>query len=227
MKILLAIFMPLNLLIGITFISGLYIGKQFGKILVVLSISVYILSIRPVADSLRGMIVDEYKVYNSKYSSCDTTVILGGDINKRLMSGVILDNQYNIPIIVSGGFTRDWSDISEAQEYKDYLTLAGVDEDKIIIEDRSTNTFENAIYTKDIVEKLGYEKICLITSPLHMKRSVYIFEKYDLEIVPVLSQVYHYEPFKYSFLIPKAKSLKISTNVIMELIGLIYYKVRY
>jgi uncharacterized SAM-binding protein YcdF (DUF218 family) len=227
MKILLSIFMPLSLLIIITFVSGWYIGKRLGKILIVLSISIYILSIRPVADSLRGMMVDEYKVYDSKYSSCDTAVILGGDINKRLMSGVMLNHKYNIPIIVSGGFTRDWSDISEAQEYKEYLALAGVDEDKIIIEDRSTNTFENAIYTKEIVKKLGFEKMCLITSPLHMKRSVYIFKKYDLDIVPVLSQVYHDVPFKYSHLIPSANSLKVSTNVIMELIGLIYYKVRY
>lgn len=76
-------------------------------------------------------------------------------------------------IIVSGGQGRDES-ISEAEAMKRYLVSNGVDVNQIIIEDKSTNTYENMLFSKKILERkvdLDQDNILIITSDFHMFRA--------------------------------------------------------
>lgn len=78
-------------------------------------------------------------------------------------------------IIVSGGQGKG-EDISEAEAMKKYLIEKGVEEELIIMENKSTNTLENLAFSKNIIEKIEENNIenckaTLITTDFHAFRS--------------------------------------------------------
>lgn len=63
-----------------------------------------------------------------------------------------LAGKKDVKIIASGGQGID-EKISEARAIRQYLLDKGIDEGKIILEDKSTNTYENLKFSKQIAEK--------------------------------------------------------------------------
>lgn len=78
-------------------------------------------------------------------------------------------------IIVSGGLGKD-AVTTEADAMKKYLIIQGVDESKIIEEDKATTTLENLVFSKDILEKRNDEdeKVLIVTSDFHLPRAMII-----------------------------------------------------
>lgn len=88
-----------------------------------------------------------------------------------------------VKIIVSGG-QGEGEDVTEASAMKKYLVNNGVNGDLIISEDKSTNTYENFLFTKNILDKnLGdvNHKITVVTNDFHMYRAKYLGEKVGFE----------------------------------------------
>lgn len=79
-------------------------------------------------------------------------------------------------IIFTDGFTTA-TDISEAQLMSDIACALGVPQNDIILEERATTTVGNAIYSKEILEKNGFESAVVVTSHVHLRRAKYIFRK--------------------------------------------------
>ena len=73
-------------------------------------------------------------------------------------------------IICCGGMANPNAGITEADMMANYLIEKGVIADKIIKEDKSTTTKENAIYSKDIIAALGEKSITLLSSRNHIYR---------------------------------------------------------
>lgn len=75
-------------------------------------------------------------------------------------------------IIVSGGRGKD-EVTSEADAMKRYLMDNGIDEERILMEDRSANTRENLLFSKEIMIQDGGEaRFLIVTSNYHVMRSV-------------------------------------------------------
>ncbi|AYE33562.1 YdcF family protein [Clostridium septicum] len=94
-------------------------------------------------------------------------------LNKALEYIENYDNGINI--VVSGG-QGPGEDITEAEAMKRYLIKNGVKEDNIIMENKSTSTSENLIYSKEKIEnivdgKIKSVKIKVVTSDFHAFRS--------------------------------------------------------
>ena len=88
-------------------------------------------------------------------------------------------------VLVSGGrIGWDPVEISQAEEMASLLEMLGVPKDKIWLEDASRNTEENAVFSKKILEAKGAKRILLVTSAVHMPRSVLLFERQGLEVIP-------------------------------------------
>lgn len=83
---------------------------------------------------------------------------------------------YDGKIIVSGG-QGPGEDITEAEAMKTYLINEGLDENRIIKEDRSTSTSENLIYSKEVIRnELNHGvsdgfNTTIITTDFHAMRS--------------------------------------------------------
>lgn len=61
---------------------------------------------------------------------------------------------------MSGGKGND-EQASEAQFMQAYLKANGVEEKQIIMEDRSSNTYENLLYSKQLLDLYSGEKIMM------------------------------------------------------------------
>ncbi|MDP4089244.1 MAG: YdcF family protein [Bacillota bacterium] len=91
----------------------------------------------------------------------------------------------DVKIVVSGGQGPGES-ITEAEAMKKYLTNRGISEERIIKEDKSTNTMENMIFTRRLLKEIDSRstvKITIVTSSFHMYRSSSLAKKAGFEEV--------------------------------------------
>lgn len=73
--------------------------------------------------------------------------------------------------IVSGGQGDD-EHISEAQAMYDWLTEKGIDGERITKEDKSTSTYENLLYSKELLKAMGKDRrVILVTDGYHQLRA--------------------------------------------------------
>jgi uncharacterized SAM-binding protein YcdF (DUF218 family) len=84
-------------------------------------------------------------------------------------------------IVVSGGLMG--TSISLASALAQFLVGSGVPRDAIILEEQSTSTHENAVFTAELVGKMPGKKV-LLTSDQHMFRASRAFQHAGLGIVP-------------------------------------------
>ena len=143
----------------------------------------------------------------------------------RIITAVRLQRKLAIPIIISGGKIRDQSN-AEAPIVKRFLVDLGIEESKIVLEDKSRDTYENAAFTKIICGKYAFESPILVTSAYHLIRSVESFKKVGLDVVPYPANYYAFSHGEYSFLdfLPSASSLLIASSAVREFIGLVFYR---
>ncbi len=65
----------------------------------------------------------------------------------------------------------------------DFLAEAGVARERLILEGRSRTTFENAIFTRDLVAPRAGERWYLVTSAYHMPRAMGLFRKAGFDVI--------------------------------------------
>jgi len=101
-------------------------------------------------------------------------------LSKRISSAYdFLEKNKNSKIIVSGGQGEN-EDISEAQCMKETLVKKGIDPNRIIMEDKSTNTEENIKFSKEYILKFNTNDIVIISDAFHQLRAHKIAEKENL-----------------------------------------------
>ncbi|KFB10209.1 YdcF family protein [Nitratireductor basaltis] len=104
----------------------------------------------------------------------------------RFVEAAVLAHRYpNLPIIVSGGsgsvFLQGEGDADTAPRL---LTGLGIARERILLEGRSRDTFENARYTRELLQPQQNQKWLLVTSAFHMPRSVALFRAQGFHVVP-------------------------------------------
>lgn len=68
-----------------------------------------------------------------------------------------------------------------------FLEDMGIAPERIVLEARSRNTFENAVFTRDLLMLRPGERVALVTSAYHMPRAMGVFRQagYDVVAYPV------------------------------------------
>lgn len=150
----------------------------------------------------------------------DVIVILGGwEFDARLEHGIGLYKEgYGKKIILSGAGG------SEAYRKKQLLS-EGVNEEDILMEVNSTSTYENALFTKEIIEREGYRSIILVTTPDQSRRARFIFRKvYKKSNVLIFISPVTGTPFSPEIIL---KSKEAKERLILETVKLVHYYVKY
>lgn len=119
----------------------------------------------------------------------DCIIVLGGGVTKggrcpirvkqRLDKALELYNKkFADKILLSGKASKTLfnDNFNEARIMQKYLLEKGFPKNRIVLEDKSQDTFENAYYSKLIFEKNNYKRIILVTNEFHMKRAKKIFK---------------------------------------------------
>lgn len=111
---------------------------------------------------------------SDKLTSADAIVVVSGS-GDRLPHAVELYKQGFAPALILSGAARE-GDISNALAMQIAATQSGVPEKAIILEERATNTYENAIYTKEIIVNKNFRNVILVSSPYHQRRAYETFK---------------------------------------------------
>ena len=90
--------------------------------------------------------------------------------------------QYAPLIVISGGFgtiTRKLRADTEAREFANIAMQAGVPEESILLEEYASNTGENVLFTKALLEERGLslDKFILVQKPYMERRTFATFKK--------------------------------------------------
>ena len=75
-------------------------------------------------------------------------------------------------------------DGSAADSVGGYLQAVGIEPARIVLEDRSRTTYENALYLRAVVDTGPGQRYVLVTSAFHMPRSVATFRQQGFDVVP-------------------------------------------
>ena len=71
---------------------------------------------------------------------------------------------------------------TEAEAAAALFKAVGIEADRIVVEDRSRNTRENALFTRELVTPRPGERWVVVTSAFHMPRAIGCFRAVGLEL---------------------------------------------
>ena len=127
-------------------------------------------------------------------------------------------------VIVSGGVTdSDAKALSEAEAIRGAVIALGVPTDRVIIESESRNTREEAVILKRLLAERGIDRFVIVTSPIHMGRSLAAFAVEGMHPVPSASPLYQDRTDPPFALKPNEVSLEIGNAVVYEWCARAYY----
>jgi uncharacterized SAM-binding protein YcdF (DUF218 family) len=170
----------------------------------------------------------------------DAVVLLGGVVSplgstleepawndniERLLAvrQLLLRGQAKVAI-VSGGSLGDAGLDTEAGYLARELEDLGVPREQLIVEGKAVNTRENASLTKPLLERLGAQRVLLVTSAFHAPRALGCFRAVGLEpdMLPVDFRMRR--PGDDTHVAPRADYLSQSTRALREWLGRLVYR---
>lgn len=147
----------------------------------------------------------------------------------RFLHPLLLYRQGKVDkFLVTGGTGSVLLDrTAEAVQIKELLLLSGVPEQDIVIEHRSMNTYQNAIYTAELLQKYPrFKRRLLVTSSFHMRRAKACFDKAGVQTDTFPADFYtsenRYTPDE--LFIPSVDSFNLWHRLIHEAAGYVVYK---
>jgi len=110
--------------------------------------------------------IASFLVFKTNLQHADVIIILGGD-SERVPYGVkLFKENYSDKIIVTG---------PRAEMSKKAAIDSGVALKDVIPEDKSTTTYEDAQFSRDIMLQNNFTSAIVVSSPYHMRRASWLF----------------------------------------------------
>jgi uncharacterized SAM-binding protein YcdF (DUF218 family) len=174
-------------------------GRRILMVCLVLFLAV---GLFPIGEAMRGALEQRFPPWTETAGPPDGIIVLGGPIRigQSERRGVVaighgaerftvvpsLAKKYpNARIVFSGGNPRLAGEgTPEAKFAVPLLESFGIAPERIAAEDRSRNTAENAVFTRELVNPKPGERWLLITSAAHMPRAVGAFRQAGFPVEP-------------------------------------------
>lgn len=113
-------------------------------------------------------------------------------LKKRLdLAYTYLTEHPDAEVVVSGGQGPD-EQYTEASVMAKYLIARGIGEDRIVREEKASDTRENLAFSRALVESLGIDtsKVLIITSDFHLCRAKFLARKQGMQAYGLASQTW-------------------------------------
>jgi uncharacterized SAM-binding protein YcdF (DUF218 family) len=212
----------------------------------ILAISILIICSLPIfSNKLITYLESEYILSDaSSAKTADAIVVLSGmvrtingkkglsyewnEASDRIFAGIELIKKNKAPIMVLTGGKLPWSAGKPEGEYlRDVAIKYGVPNKNILLTENVENTDQEAKAVAELLNKAS-PRIILVTSAFHMPRAQKVFEAAGINIesfpVDFLSGAEKYTIVNF---IPSAKAFNQTSFFIRELIGRLYYNLKY
>jgi len=143
-------------------------------------------------------------------------------------------------VLVTGG-SIEWLQpegvAPEANDMAALMQLLGVPDEALWLEAESRNTYENALYSQEMLAEAGLNDILLVTSAMHMPRSAPLFTAQGLRVTAAPTDylvsdaewqhLWHGGPSATIInLLPNVEYLTYTTRCLKEYIGIFVYGLR-
>jgi uncharacterized SAM-binding protein YcdF (DUF218 family) len=144
---------------------------------------------------------------------------------ERLALATDAYHELRLPVAVSGGppSTRHTSEAA--------LMKAALESEFAVpvtwIEDQSLTTWENAVFSAEMLHKAGIGKIVVVTHRWHLPRAVRSFERAGMPAVPWPAPATPSRGRRLQDYFPTMGALQDSFYGLHEIIGGLYYRLRY
>ncbi|MDX8394082.1 MAG: YdcF family protein [Mariprofundales bacterium] len=253
-KLIAFLILPPSSILLLGFLGVIYWQKTWGRWCASLAFALLLLlSLPPMRDVLMQPLEFAYPAYSQSsiqilsQQQNAAIIVLGGGVYRqaaeyqgvdrltpaasmRALYGAHLAKDNNLPLYFTGGTLRADQLLSEGETAKLFwLNELGIDEQRINIEEQSTNTWENAVYIKKQLAARGINTVVLVTTAWHMRRSVYCFSEQGLHVIAApcdytsnltgVDNVLDY--------MPEWNTFADSCNALHEYLGLLWYRIRY
>ncbi len=233
---------PPGLFVSILICGGIYLlwKKQriAGMVQICTALLIWIFSTVPCSDFLMKGLEWEYRA--PAVQQCDIILLLGGgssaeapdltgeghpggDSMIRITAAYRLFRRYHSPILISGGPV--YGTASDAVIFRRVLMDMGVPSKKILLENESRDTNQNALFTAKILKEKRFANPVLVTSGYHMKRALFLFRKAGITPAPFpAGYSYSFAP-SYSWADFLPQSMRGASLALKEYLGLLYYSI--
>jgi uncharacterized SAM-binding protein YcdF (DUF218 family) len=183
----------------------------------------------------------------------DAIVVLGGgtkpafpprptvdlsEAGDRVLYGAQLYRQGKAPLAIVSGGRIDWrgGGTPESKDMAAILSTLGVPKSAIIQDPNSFNTHDNAVNVRKILDAKQLRRVLLVTSAMHMPRSLAIFRRQGIEAIPAPTDFLVTQPDARESgsstqaillnLLPDSGRLDKTTQALKEYIGTVIYRLR-
>jgi uncharacterized SAM-binding protein YcdF (DUF218 family) len=244
-----ATFLLIGLALGVILLYAKERARRWGRIwLTVLAVGYWIISTPLGAKALEAGLSIGYKPIEASegFENVDAIVILGGgSINLksrgkiitllitesalRTMEGIRVYEMLDDPLIIVSGGSNPFlgGGRPESELMAEMLVDSDIPEDRILLETLSQSTRDQAKKLKPLLESHEIDRFVLITSPIHMRRSMAVFEDEGLNPIPSPSSMIS-EMFSDGGIgiFPSWVALDASQGAFREYMALTYYWLR-
>lgn len=222
----------ISVLIGIVGLSLWARRPRLGFGLAAASIvSLWLLATPVISDSLARS-TEPYPAFDPEHltaaqSQAQAIVILGGGTRRnapevgadapgvrttfRLIEGARVARATHLPVLISGA-PREAAAMRRFLEQDLGVPVRWV-------ENASTTTHENAVFTARLLGREGIERIVLVTSAMHMPRSVIEFRAAGFDVSEAPAEMWTHDERGALGFVPSASALERSHNALYEWAG--------
>ncbi|WP_414542722.1 YdcF family protein [Nostoc sp. CCY0012] len=156
----------------------------------------------------------------------------------RVIYAAQLYRQNKAPLIILSGGRIDWrgGGSPESADMADVLTSIGIPSEALIQEPESLNTYQNATNVKKILEARNISQVLLVTSAMHMPRSLKIFQRQGIDAIAAptdflvsqgeMQEITSTPKAAILNLLPDTNNLHQFTSALKEYIGSFVYRLR-
>jgi uncharacterized SAM-binding protein YcdF (DUF218 family) len=204
-KLVWALLQPGNLLLLCLLAGTLLLlrGRRRGELLVVLSaIGLLLFAVAPIGPAMMLVLEQRFPRPPKLPERLDGILVLGGAVDPRLtlshgetafngsvarvLAGVALARHHpEAKLALVGGEGELFPvGFAESRATSSFVLEEGIPAARIIIEDRSRSTHENAVFAKELIRPGTGQNWVLVTSAFHMPRAVAAFRAVDWPVIP-------------------------------------------
>ncbi len=129
-------------------------------------------------------------------------------------------------LVLTGGKV-DWKvpGPTYAAAMREYLLATGVRPEDVVLEEKASSTYENALYSKPLLQDAGEARIWLVTEASHMNRAERCFRAQGMDVTPAPCDhhAWHHEYSLNSF-VPSSRGISQVCRAAHEWRGRLWYR---
>jgi uncharacterized SAM-binding protein YcdF (DUF218 family) len=218
------------LLVGFAGLLLLRRRPRLARVLIALALGFLWLISTPLISDAIAVLAQHYPPLDlSRLDGAQAIAILGGGVSRavapeysgapsaaaelmdKLAYGAYVSRRTGLPILVTG-FEYETDAMQSTLRTNFDIQPRWIDRD-------AYDTFENARNAAALFRHDGVERVILITTTVHMRRSVREFAATGLTVLPAPTDMLENEPHGVGDFVPSARALMQSYEAIYELIG--------